>query len=129
MKKNKWHISFFKFQSAAIIATAIDFSILIFLTEFFDIWYVYSTVLGAGAGAVVNFNLCRYWAFTNAQNKFKHQVYRYAMISLGSLLFNSTFVFILTETIHINYTISKVIAAAVIAIFYNYTLQKYFVFK
>lgn len=129
MKKNKWHISFFKFQSAAIIATAIDFSILIFLTEVFGIWYVYSTLLGALAGAIVNFNLCRYWAFTNAQNKFKHQVYRYALISLGSLIFNSSFVFILTETIHINYTISKIITAAVIAIFYNYTLQKYFVFK
>lgn len=121
--------SFFKYQVAATIATIIDFLVLILLTEVFHIWYVYSTALGALAGAIINFNLCRFWAFSNSKNKFKHQVFRYFFASSGSLILNILFVFLLTHFAHINYSISKIITAIFIAVFYNYILQKYFVFK
>ncbi len=129
MKKKLWHFSFFKYQIAAVTATIIDFLILVLLTEIFNIWYVYSTVIGALAGAIVNFNLCRFWAFSNAKNKFKHQVLRYVLVSSGSLVLNTLCVYLFTNFAHINYSISKIITALFIAIFYNYMLQKYFVFK
>lgn len=127
--KKKWYILFFRLQVAAIAATIVDFATLIILTEVFHVWYVYSTTIGALIGAIINFNLCKYWAFYGSTNKFNHQIFRYAITSFGSLIFNSLFVFILTDRMHLNYTVSKIITAAIIAIFYNYTLQKYFVFK
>ncbi|MBE7442536.1 MAG: GtrA family protein [Flavobacteriales bacterium] len=129
MKKESWFISFFRYQVAAITATLADFLVLILLTEVFNVWYVYSTAIGALAGAIVNFNLCRYWAFCNSKNKFKHQVFRYVLVSAGSLVLNTFFVFIFTDFAHINYSISKVITALMVAFFYNYTLQRFFVFK
>lgn len=129
MKKESWFISFFRYQVAAITATLVDFLVLILLTEVFNVWYVYSTAIGALAGAIVNFNLCRYWAFCNSKNKFKHQVFRYVLVSAGSLVLNTFFVFIFTDFAHINYSISKVITALMVAFFYNYTLQRFFVFK
>lgn len=129
MNKDSWMISFLKYQVAAIAATAVDFIVLIVLTEAFHVWYVYSTALGALAGALANFNLCRYWAFTKSKNKFVNQVYKYILVSSGSLLLNTFLVYILTDFGHINYTISKVLTSILVAVFYNYTLQKYFVFK
>jgi putative flippase GtrA len=129
MRKESWFISFFRYQVAAITATLVDFLVLILLTEVFNVWYVYSTALGALTGAIVNFNLCRYWAFCNSKNKFKHQVFRYILVSSGSLILNTLFVFILTHFASINYSISKIITALLVAFFYNYTLQRFFVFK
>lgn len=131
MKKKKKLLqnSFFKYQIAAITATIVDFIVLVLLTEVLEIWYVYSTTLGALTGAIINFNLCRFWAFSNSKNKFKHQVFRYFLVSSGSLVLNTLFVYVLTDFAHINYSISKVITVLSIAIFYNYTLQKHFVFK
>lgn len=129
MKKESWFISFFRYQVAAITATLADFLVLILLTEVFNVWYVYSTAIGALCGAIVNFNLCRYWAFCNSKNKFKHQVFRYIIVSAGSLILNTFFVFIFTNFLNLNYSISKVITALLVAFFYNYTLQRFFVFK
>jgi putative flippase GtrA len=129
MKKESWFISFFRYQVAAITATLIDFLVLILLTEAFNVWYVYSTAIGGLCGAIVNFNLCRYWAFCGSKNKFKNQVFRYILVSTGSLILNTLFVFILTHFASINYSISKIITALLVAFFYNYTLQRFFVFK
>lgn len=129
MNNNSWILSFLKYQIAAILATIIDFIVLILLTEIFHVWYVYSTAIGAFAGAFTNFNLCRYWAFTKSKNNYINQVYKYILVSVGSLILNTISVYLLTDIGNINYTFSKIIAAITIALFYNYTLQKYFVFK
>jgi len=122
-------ISFLRYQVAAIIATVVDFLVLILLTEIFNVWYVESTAIGALCGAITNFIICRYWAFANSSNNLTNQVIKYILVSAGSLLLNTLFVYLLTDFAHINYTISKIITAIVVAIFYNFTLQKYFVFK
>lgn len=122
-------LSFIRYQVAAIIATMFDFFVLIALTELFDVWYVTSTAIGAFCGALTNFIICRNWAFVNSSNNLVNQVYKYILVSLGSLILNTLFVYLLTDFANINYSISKIIAAITIAIFYNFTLQKYYVFK
>lgn len=122
-------LSFVRYQVAAIIATMVDFFVLIALTELFNVWYVTSTAIGAFCGALTNFIICRYWAFVNSSNNLVNQVYKYILVSIGSLILNTLFVYLLTDFVNINYSISKIIAAITIAIFYNFTLQKYYVFK
>lgn len=122
-------ISFLRYQVAAIIATMVDFLVLIFLTEIIAIWYVESTAIGALCGAITNFIICRYWAFANSSNHLTNQIVKYILVSAGSLALNTLFVYLLTDFAKLNYTVSKIITAIVVAIFYNFTFQKYFVFK
>lgn len=122
-------ISFLRYQVAAIIATMVDFFVLIILTELFDVWYVTSTAVGAFCGALTNFIICRYWAFVNSSNNLANQAVKYTIVSAGSLILNTLFVYLLTDFAGVNYSISKIITAIIIAIFYNFTLQKYYVFK
>lgn len=122
-------ISFLRYQVAAIIATMVDFFVLIILTELFDVWYVTSTAVGAFCGALTNFIICRYWAFVNSSNNLANQAVKYTIVSAGSLILNTLFVYLLTDFAGVTYSISKIITAIIIAIFYNFTLQKYYVFK
>ncbi len=81
--------TYLKSQFTALIATASDFSITIFLKEIIGIWYVHAVALGAAAGALIAFLLNRNWVF-NAKNKsLRVQVFRYGLVAGGSWVFNT----------------------------------------
>jgi len=128
-KAKPWITSLFKFQIAGFLATVIDFSTLIILTDYAHIYYVLSTAIAAFCGAVANFLICKYWAFVGSSNNITSQIYRYFLVSSGSMVLNTLFVYLLTEFGDFNYKISKVITAIIIASTYNFLLQKLYVFK
>jgi putative flippase GtrA len=129
MKKDRWIYNLFRHQIAGLIATSVDFGILILLTEVFDLWYVFSTAIGALLGATTNFFISSYWAFAGSINSITNQMYKYILVSAGSLALNVLFVYILTDLIHFDYKVSKIIVAITIAWTYNFLLMRYYVFK
>lgn len=128
-KKPSPLISFFRYNLVAVLATSIDFLTLIFLTELIGIWYLWSTVIAAIAGAFTAFLLSRYWVFVSLESKIHHQVIRYFLVAIGSVALNSFGVYTLTEFAEVQYMISKGITALVVGVGYNYLLGRYFVFK
>ncbi len=129
MKKDNWFHNLFRHQIAALIAWLVDFGILILLTEVFNIWYITSTTIGGIGGALVNFYISSYWAFSGSKNSLKNQLVKYIMVTIGNLLLNILLIYILTDWLIIDYKLSKVIAGITIAIFYNFLLMRHFVFK
>jgi len=128
-KKPTFLISFFRSQIAAIIATGVDFCIMVLLTEWVGLWYVLSNVLSATTGAIVNFLLGRYWSFVSTENKVSVQAILYVLVAVGSLILNTLGVYIFTEYFEANYVLSKAITAVLIGVFYNFTMQRKVVFK
>lgn len=120
---------FLSAQVAAFLGTVVDFGVVIFLTEIIGLWYVISNALGATGGAITNFFLGRNWVFQSTENKISHQAFRYFLVATGSMILNTLGVYLLTEFGSFNYIISKVIVAVLIALTFNFFLQKYFVFK
>ncbi len=120
---------FLSAQVAAIIGTAVDFLATIFFTEVFGILYWVSNALGAALGAITNFLLGRYWVFDAQHQKVSGQAFRYALVSAGSLVLNTLGVYLLTENFAVDYRISKMIIAVIVAVSYNFILQKTFVYK
>jgi putative flippase GtrA len=120
---------FLSAQVAAFIGTAVDFGMVIFLTEVFGVWYVISNAIGATCGAVTNFFLGRNWVFSSTKNKISHQALRYFLVATGSMILNTLGVYLLTEFTALNYISSKIIVAVFIAFTFNFLLQKHFVFK
>jgi len=136
MKKDFWLHSLFRHQVAGLIATMVDFGLLIILKEVFDVWYLYATIIGALFGAITNFFVSSYWAFSGSKNSLKNQMYKYVIVSVGSLILNTLFVYLLTDGLPFiangfgfDYRISKVITAITIAWSYNFLLMRNFVFK
>jgi putative flippase GtrA len=120
---------FFSAQIAAFVGTAVDFLATIFFTEFFGILYWVSSAMGAALGALTNFLLGRYWVFEAKHRKLYGQAFRYVLVSAGSLILNTLGVILLTDGFGLFYVWSKVIIAIIVAVTYNFILQKNFVYK
>jgi putative flippase GtrA len=121
--------SFTRAQVASVAATAVDFGLLFFLTEFLHVWYVISVAVGAAAGAVTNFLINRHWSFEATHGHWKGQAVRYAVVSAGSMLLNTGGTWAVTEWGHIPYGFSVVAVSIAVGFAYNYPLQRKFVFK
>ena len=121
--------SFVRAQLAAFTGSAVDFLAFLFFSEVINSWYVYATALGALLGAITNFLLGRYWVFLATESKMRYQVIRYSIVSLGSLLLNTAGVYLLTEYGFIHPIYSKLIVGLLVGVFYNFILQKKFVYN
>ena len=120
---------FFKSQISSLIATCVDFLITILLVETLHAHYIAATVAGAVAGALTNFGINKYWSFESGKENFKRQGFRYMLVWIGSLLLNTSGLYLLMLLPQANYIISKIIVALTVGIGFNYTLQKHYVFQ
>ena len=127
--KPGWWESFGRAQVANLITSAVDYGTLFTLTEVFKVYYVHSRAISAIMGAITNFTLGRYWSFKAADKKSGPQLFRYAIVSAGSLFLNVWGLYIITEKFHIKYGYSAVATSLLVSVFYNFPLQRIFVFK
>ena len=93
------------------------------------VWYVYSNVVGATLGAITNFFLGRKWTFKAEEDSLSEQAGRYALVSAGSLGLNTFGLYALTEWTNFHYVLSKIIIGILVAVCFNYVMQKHFVFR
>ena len=121
-------VSLGRAQIASLAATVADFSSLVLLVEICRVWYVVATAIGALVGAVVNFFLGRQWSFMADHESVRVQAVRYAAVSGGSLLLNSSGVYLFTHYLSIHYTLSKAITALLVGVLFNFPLHRRFVF-
>lgn len=130
MNKNPSVItSFCRYNIVAITATAVDFFVLIFLTEVLHFWYMLSAFLGALMGGATGFAFGRNWVFMKKDGKLSSQAIKYLMVWIGSILLNISGLYLIVELIGIQYIISKVIVAVVVGIGFNFFMHKNFTFK
>lgn len=121
--------SFYKSQATSIVATTVDFAVLIFFTEIVGIYYVMSTAIGSAVGAVVSFFLGRNWAFRRQDGSLSYQALKYLFVSSASLFLNTNGVFFITEYFGIQYLISKGIVSLLVGVFFNFFMFRYFVYR
>jgi len=129
MKRPTFFQSFTRAQASSVIATLADFTTLVALVEMLGLWYVTATAIGALVGAVVNFMLGRHWSFVALQGRIEHQIFKYSIISGLSLLLNTLGVYVFTDLVGLKYTLSKLIVAGLVGIFFNFPLHRSFVFR
>ncbi len=120
---------FFKAQAASLAATIIDFSVTVILKEWLHCWYLLASILGTVSGGIVNFTMNRRWVFGAMDKDMQWQAVKYILVWIGNLVLVSAGVFLLTHYGSLGYLLSKIIVSLAVGIFYNYTLQKRFVFK
>ncbi len=120
---------FFKAQLSSLLATLVDFLIMVLSVEAGKLHYVIAATLGACCGALVNFIINRYWSFKATHTPAKQQGFRYSLVWIGSILLNVSGIYVLTHFLQIKYILSKIIVAIIVGLGFNYTLQKEYVFN
>ncbi len=121
--------SLVKSQLGSFLATAFDFCSLYILTEWAGIYYVISSGIASGIGAVVGFVVQRNWAFKRTDKAWGYQAVKYGLVSLLILLLNMAGIYFFTEYFQFQYMISKVLIAFLIGICVSFPLFRYYVYS
>ena len=120
--------TFIKAQTASLVATGIDFLMVIFFVEVFQCAVVIANVIGNASGAIVNFAMGRTWVFDSRNERLYKQMLKYFLVWCGYLVL-TTIGMILMEFTTLHYIPSKVIVSIIVSFTYNYYAQKNLVFN
>lgn len=136
MKFKRVLVQFGKAQISSSIATACDFLLTAILFQYCSIHYTICTFLGAVSGGLVNCSINYKWTFRHSTNRQKTIAYRYTLVWIGSLLLNTGGTSLCTHMLstiketNLNILMtSKIAVSILVAVFWNFTLQKKYVYK
>ncbi|HUB59765.1 MAG TPA: GtrA family protein [Puia sp.] len=128
-------ITFTKAQLASLAATGVDFLVTFLLLRWAGLPSAAAsgrvTIYGATGticGGITHFSISRHWVFDAREGKWAGQVNRYLLVWIGNLALNVAGLYLLSRA-GCPPMLAKVITATTVAIVYNYTLQKRWVFK
>jgi putative flippase GtrA len=122
-------ITFTKAQLVSLIVTGLDFLVTLLLVQWAGVPYLAGSATGTLSGGTAHFMISRTWVFQAQERKWSAQLTRYMLVWIGNFLLNVSGLYLLTHYTGINYLIAKIIIAIIVAVFYNYVLQKKYVFK
>ena len=122
-------LTFCKAQCSASVATGADFALTIVLARLCGLWYADATLIGAVFGGIVNCCINYRWVFHAFGMKKKYVALRYMAVWTGSIALNTAGTYWLTEMSGINFVIAKAVVAVLVAVLWNYQMQRWFVFK
>ena len=122
-------MTFTKAQLASILATSVDFGIFWLLRHYTLIPVVPAGATSTLCGGLTHFTISRTWVFNAREGKWVAQLNRYVLVWIGNLVLNTAGLWLLSHYTGLKDMFAKVITSVVVAICYNYVLQKRFVFK
>jgi len=123
------HHTLLKYNTVAIIATAVDYSLFLILSALFHVWYLFASFTGLIMGGVTAFVLQRNWTFKKKDGKLSKQVVRYFFVWATSIILNMAGLYLAVEFAGIQSIIAKVAVSIIVGIGFNFLMNKYFVFK
>jgi putative flippase GtrA len=111
----------------SLVATGMDFAMMIGVVELFHVSPVLGTVCGAAAGGVTSFTLGRIFTFQSRAEPISGQVFRYSLVSGASLGLNALGEHLILRVMPSHYVLGRAIVATTVNNVWNYPLQRYFV--
>lgn len=129
-------ITFTKAQGVSLLATGVDFLVTFLLFRWVDATpgttsaiVTFCGATGTLCGGVTHFMISRTWVFNAQEKKWTGQLNRYVLVWIGNLVLNASGLYLLTRYTACNHMLAKIVIAIIVAVCYNYVLQKRFVFK
>jgi putative flippase GtrA len=111
------------------VAFAIDFGLLVLLTEVFGVHYLISNVIGFMSGTTFLYVLSIKWVFSRRKVESRHAEYWiFILIGGAGVGLNELLIWTFTEHAHIYYLISKMLAGTTV-FFFNFFMRKYVLFR
>ncbi|MFT3827546.1 MAG: GtrA family protein [Chitinophagaceae bacterium] len=122
-------MTFLKANIASLVASATDYLVTVLLVSGLHFYPVAGSITGTTIGGVVNFLMGRHWVFGTGDERPYNQAMRYLLVWVGNLLLNAGGVYLLTGPMGLHYMIAKVTISVLVAVGYNYPMQKRYVFR
>ncbi len=89
--------------------------------------------MGGVIGAIVNYSLNNKWTFFSKDISYKNsvpeQLIKFVLVVINSILLKSSGTYFITTFLGFDYKISRIAVDLFVSIVFNYTLQKFWVFR
>ena len=110
---------FMKFGIVGVIAFIIDYGVMIFLTEVFGVPYLISTTISFVVSVIFNY-------FASMRFVFKRREFIiFVVLSVCGLAINDVLMWLMVDSLFIDYRISKIVVTVVVAV-WNFVTRKIF---
>lgn len=111
------------------IAFALDYGLLVLLTEVVGLHYLVSNGIAFMAGTTLLYVLSIYWVFNRRAIQSRHLEYWvFILIGAVGLGFNEILMWVFTEKVGVFYLYSKFIAGSTV-FFWNFLSRRYILFR
>lgn len=115
-----------KFGVVGVIATVIDFGVMIFLTEVFGINPVVSATVSFTVSVIFNYLASMRYVFSHREGMSRQgEFVIFIVLSVIGLVINDALMWVGTEMTPVDYRIVKVLATAVVMV-WNFVSRKIF---
>lgn len=124
LRKDNWR--FLKYCLVGLSGVFVNEGILFFLTEFFGLFYLVSSIFSVEVSIITNFILNEIWTFKDISNQHKgipKRLVKFNTVSMIGLLINVFVLFLLTS-LGLYYLISNIFGIAA-ATLWNYFANLY----
>ena len=126
-------LNFSQAQISAGAGSVVDYGLMVLSVEVFHWDLFWAVACGGVVGAIINFSLNRYWTFRDKQHAYRHglktQLLKFAATVTGSILLKYLGTYALEHGLGIDYKIGKLISDLFVSVLFNYTLQRFWVFR
>ncbi len=107
------------------IAFLIDYSLLYLLTEYANIYYLYSSIIAFIVAFIFNYIASIKWVFVVKKRQSLKLIIIFVSLSVVGLLLNQIIMFLMVELLSIYYMITKIVATIVVMM-WNFITRKLF---
>lgn len=123
---NKLFAQIMKFGVVGVIAFVIDYGVMVFLTEVFNLNPVVSATVSFTVSVVFNYIASMRYVFSHRENMSKRREFViFVILSVIGLLINDALMWAGTDLVAIDYRIVKIFATAVVMV-WNFVSRKIF---
>lgn len=123
---NKLIAQFLRFSAVGITAFAIDYGLMILLTELFAVPYLCSVTISFVASTVFNYFASMHFVFVRKDDiSRKREFIIFVTLSTLGLVWNDVLMWLTVEHLYIDYRIAKILVAVVVSV-WNFVTRKMF---
>jgi putative flippase GtrA len=132
IRKIIYHASrteFTRYFCAGSLTFLVDFTILLSLTEYAGIDYLWSNLAGVCVGIVVSYLFCIKWVFVD--RRYTQVVFEFPLFIVTcvvGLFINELFLWVMVEFGNVHYLVSKIIVTAAVFVV-NFFIKKVWLFR
>ena len=115
-----------RFGLVGIICFAIDYVLLVFLTEIFAVHYLLSSGISFIVSTVINYILSMKYIFRSKDNIIKvFECFAFVLMSIGGLGITVLLMHISVDKLCVHYMMAKIIVTGIVMV-YNFVTRKVF---
>ncbi len=135
MGKHRHLQQFYRAQLSALVATGVDYAVTAALFQLGGVDYVWSSLLGAVAGGVLNCVVNYHWTFSDTEASKRTVAMRYMVVWSGSIALNAWGVAVVArwlssaQVVLTTLMTAKVIVTVLVGLAWNYVMQKRWVYR